>query len=304
MPRQRGRLKEPLVRENGTLRPASWDEALDVAAAGLDRARQADTTRSFGMFSCSKASNEANFLGAEVRAFRDGVEQHRLLQPHLTRSQRRRSGDGVRCGRRNDVLYGSGTDGSADPLGVERARDAPDLLPSRPQGGPPGRPVVRGRSTALQQRAVGRHLAGARRRHRHRARQHDRPRDHPRRPGQRDVRRARHDRLRGVQGLGRAVDARGGRAGDRSTGRDDPRAGPRLRARRTGGPVLDARHHRARDRGRQCAVADQPGPDDRARGPLGLGPESAARPEQRPGRRRHGRNSQQAPGLPGHREGR
>jgi formate dehydrogenase (hydrogenase) len=62
MPRQRGRLKEPLVRENGTLRPASWDEALDVATAGLDRARQADTTRSFGMFSCSKASNEANFL--------------------------------------------------------------------------------------------------------------------------------------------------------------------------------------------------------------------------------------------------
>lgn len=52
----------PLVRENGTLRPASWDEALDVAAAGLARARETDPTRSFGMFSCSKASNEANFL--------------------------------------------------------------------------------------------------------------------------------------------------------------------------------------------------------------------------------------------------
>jgi formate dehydrogenase (hydrogenase) len=62
LPRQRGRLTEPLVRENGTLRPASWDEALDVAAAGLDRARQSDPTRSFGMFSCSKASNEVNYL--------------------------------------------------------------------------------------------------------------------------------------------------------------------------------------------------------------------------------------------------
>ncbi len=62
MPRQRGRLTEPLVRENGALRPASWDEALDVAAAGLDRARQSDPTRSFGMFSCSKASNEVNYL--------------------------------------------------------------------------------------------------------------------------------------------------------------------------------------------------------------------------------------------------
>jgi formate dehydrogenase (hydrogenase) len=58
----RGRLTEPLVRENGSLRPASWDEALDFAAAGLARARKQDATRSFGMFSCSKASNEVNFL--------------------------------------------------------------------------------------------------------------------------------------------------------------------------------------------------------------------------------------------------
>jgi predicted molibdopterin-dependent oxidoreductase YjgC len=62
----RGRLTEPLVRENGTLRPASWDEALDFAAAGLSRARTQDTTRSFGMFSCSKASNEVNFQIVKV----------------------------------------------------------------------------------------------------------------------------------------------------------------------------------------------------------------------------------------------
>jgi predicted molibdopterin-dependent oxidoreductase YjgC len=62
LPKTRGRLTEPLVRENGMLRPASWEETLDVAATGLDRARQTDTTRSFGMFSCSKASNEVNFL--------------------------------------------------------------------------------------------------------------------------------------------------------------------------------------------------------------------------------------------------
>ena len=60
--KSRGRLTEPLVRENGTLRPASWDEALDVAAQGLARARAQDASRSFGMFACSKASNEANFL--------------------------------------------------------------------------------------------------------------------------------------------------------------------------------------------------------------------------------------------------
>ena len=42
--------------------PASWDEALDRAAAGFARAREADTSKSFGIFSCSKASNEMNFL--------------------------------------------------------------------------------------------------------------------------------------------------------------------------------------------------------------------------------------------------
>ena len=62
MLKQRVRLTEPLIRENGSLRPAGWDEALDVAAAGLAGAREQGATRSFGMFSCSKASNEVNFL--------------------------------------------------------------------------------------------------------------------------------------------------------------------------------------------------------------------------------------------------
>jgi predicted molibdopterin-dependent oxidoreductase YjgC len=66
MPQRRSRLTGPLVRENGRLRPAGWDEALDVAAAGLDRARSQDATRSFGMFSCSKASNEVNFLAQKL----------------------------------------------------------------------------------------------------------------------------------------------------------------------------------------------------------------------------------------------
>jgi len=55
------RLTEPLVRDNGELRPASWDEALDRAAAGLAAARQQGATTSFGMFSCSKATNEMNY---------------------------------------------------------------------------------------------------------------------------------------------------------------------------------------------------------------------------------------------------
>ena len=55
------RLTEPLIRVNGELRPASWDEALDRAAAGFARAREQDATKSFGMVSCSKATNEMNY---------------------------------------------------------------------------------------------------------------------------------------------------------------------------------------------------------------------------------------------------
>ncbi len=61
--RTKTRLTEPLVRENGELRAATWDEALDRAAQGLAKARDtSDTTTSFGIFSCSKATNEMNFL--------------------------------------------------------------------------------------------------------------------------------------------------------------------------------------------------------------------------------------------------
>jgi formate dehydrogenase major subunit len=55
------RLTEPLVRDGGRLRPASWDEALDRAAAGFARAR-AGGPNAFGMFSCSKTTNEMNFI--------------------------------------------------------------------------------------------------------------------------------------------------------------------------------------------------------------------------------------------------
>ena len=60
--KNRGRLTEPLVREKGVFRPATWDEALDSRPPGFAGRARTDTTRSFGMFSCSKATNEMNFL--------------------------------------------------------------------------------------------------------------------------------------------------------------------------------------------------------------------------------------------------
>ena len=57
-----GRLTTPLVREGHTLRTASWDAALDLVAERFSEAREQDATTSFGIFSCSKATNEMNFL--------------------------------------------------------------------------------------------------------------------------------------------------------------------------------------------------------------------------------------------------
>jgi predicted molibdopterin-dependent oxidoreductase YjgC len=55
------RLTEPLVRDGGKLRPASWEEALTRAAEGFEQARQ-QGPHAFGMFSCSKTTNEMNFM--------------------------------------------------------------------------------------------------------------------------------------------------------------------------------------------------------------------------------------------------
>ena len=57
----RPRLTQPLVRENGELRPATWDEAIERAASGLRRVLDESGPNAFGMFSCSKATNEVNY---------------------------------------------------------------------------------------------------------------------------------------------------------------------------------------------------------------------------------------------------
>ncbi len=60
------RLTEPLVRENGQLRPATWDEALDRAADGFRRTIEARGPNAMGIFSCSKSTNEMNFLAQKL----------------------------------------------------------------------------------------------------------------------------------------------------------------------------------------------------------------------------------------------
>ena len=58
----KARLTEPLVRENGSHRPADWNEALDRVAAAFRKSIAKKDPRDFGMFSCSKTTNELNYV--------------------------------------------------------------------------------------------------------------------------------------------------------------------------------------------------------------------------------------------------
>jgi formate dehydrogenase major subunit len=62
MPRlTKARLTQPLVREGGSYRPATWDEAMDRVVAAFRKSIERNDPRDFGMFSCSKTTNELNY---------------------------------------------------------------------------------------------------------------------------------------------------------------------------------------------------------------------------------------------------
>jgi formate dehydrogenase major subunit len=46
---------------NGELEPASWDDALTRVADGFTEVSAAAGSDAFGMFSCSKSTNEMNY---------------------------------------------------------------------------------------------------------------------------------------------------------------------------------------------------------------------------------------------------
>jgi formate dehydrogenase major subunit len=60
------RLTTPLVRDGDQLRAATWAEALDRAATGLQHTVDHYGPDAVGFFSCSKATNEVNFLAQKL----------------------------------------------------------------------------------------------------------------------------------------------------------------------------------------------------------------------------------------------
>ena len=68
-PMKHQRITEPMVRDGDRLRTASWDEALTRAADGIRASVDRHGPQSFGIFSCSKATNEVNYVAQKfIRA--------------------------------------------------------------------------------------------------------------------------------------------------------------------------------------------------------------------------------------------
>ena len=58
---RRARITQPMVRKAGRLEPCTWDEAIDRAARGFEKSVENHGPTTFGMFSCSKTTNELNY---------------------------------------------------------------------------------------------------------------------------------------------------------------------------------------------------------------------------------------------------
>jgi len=57
-----GRLTTPLIRDANGHRNASWEEALDHVASRLREQIAKHGPQALGMFSCSKTTNELNYI--------------------------------------------------------------------------------------------------------------------------------------------------------------------------------------------------------------------------------------------------
>ena len=60
-----GRLTRPLIRKDGELVSASWNEALDLVASKMTEIKDEHGGDAFGVFSSSRSSNELNYLSGK-----------------------------------------------------------------------------------------------------------------------------------------------------------------------------------------------------------------------------------------------
>jgi predicted molibdopterin-dependent oxidoreductase YjgC len=59
------RLTKPLIRKDGELVEASWEEALDLIGSKMSEIRDESGGDAFGVFSSSRSTNELNYLASK-----------------------------------------------------------------------------------------------------------------------------------------------------------------------------------------------------------------------------------------------
>ncbi|UCB47806.1 MAG: molybdopterin-dependent oxidoreductase [Deltaproteobacteria bacterium] len=74
------RLTKPLIREDGKLRHASWEEALDLVAAKITAVKETDGPEAIAGIGSAKATNEALYLMQKL--FRAAIGTNHLASPH------------------------------------------------------------------------------------------------------------------------------------------------------------------------------------------------------------------------------
>jgi predicted molibdopterin-dependent oxidoreductase YjgC len=57
-----GRLKIPLIKENGKFREATWDEALDLVAEKFSQIKKESGPDSIGTLCSARITNEENYI--------------------------------------------------------------------------------------------------------------------------------------------------------------------------------------------------------------------------------------------------
>ena len=73
------RLTTPLIRKDGELVPASWDEALDLVASKMSEIKEEHGPYAFGTLQLLALDQRAQLPGREVRPAGAREQQHRLM---------------------------------------------------------------------------------------------------------------------------------------------------------------------------------------------------------------------------------
>ncbi len=268
---QNARLTAPLVRDSKgeSLRPATWDEALDAPQPASTRPWPPRGRKLRHVRVLEEATNEVNFIAQKFTRVAIGATTSiAAIAPDTPSVVGLATVFGAGGGTSSVRRRGASRRRRA--VGLERSRDASDLLPSRARGRPTRRQAVRGRSEAYDLGALGRRpsaarvgtdiaLANAVARD---------PGRRPRAPGS-----SSGDATSGFEASApMSPPGPSSAASRRPASRRRSSARSRMRRDRAARhDLLDARHHRAPQRGRQRPRAHQPGAALRARRPVRLG---------------------------------